>query len=276
MDDAQLDELFGGDPAQFTARRDALAKELRKAGDREAADAVKALRRPSAAAAIVNRLARERRAELRAVLDAGAELAAAQAAAVGGRAGGDELRGAQRALRAAIEGLVAEATRGASATTAEKVRETLQAAAGHEELRAVVAAGRLEREASAAGFGGLDAALIPAPARSSSKGAAKGKGKGRKGSAEEDAAAAERARAAEEVARRKARERAQRRRRELRAAKEAEAAAAQELAAAQAALVQVEAALRARRKDVAQAEKAAERARQRRERLEAEAAEDDG
>ena len=53
-----VDQLYGGPPDEFIARRDARAKELRKGGDRAAADAVKKLRKPSVSAAAVNRLAR--------------------------------------------------------------------------------------------------------------------------------------------------------------------------------------------------------------------------
>ncbi len=280
MDDA-LDELYAADPGEFVARRDALARELRQGGDREAASRVKELRRPSRAAWLLNRLARDRRAELRAVLDAGRELAAAQDAAVAGRGGGgDALRGAQRALRAAIDGLVTEAAGGESGATVEKVRGTLQAAAADDELRAAVAAGWLDREASPAGFGGLGAGAPVAPkdrakgkprAKPKPKTKAKAGGRMEAGTTRDETAArrreeeAARKAEAEEAARR---EREARRRRELRAAKEAEAAAAHELEAAQAALRQVEAALSQRREEAARAQERADQARQRRERLE--------
>jgi hypothetical protein len=53
-------DLYALDPSEFTAARDARAAETRQAGDRELAAAVKGLRRPSAAAAALNLLARER------------------------------------------------------------------------------------------------------------------------------------------------------------------------------------------------------------------------
>lgn len=48
-DPAVGDELYELDPAEFVAARNALATQLRAAGDREAAKVVAALRRPPAA-----------------------------------------------------------------------------------------------------------------------------------------------------------------------------------------------------------------------------------
>src|SRR3954453_1706235 len=69
--DARLDDLFATDPKEFTAARDALARDL-KAADRadEAAD-VKALRRPPVAVAAVNRTARERVDQVAALVELG-------------------------------------------------------------------------------------------------------------------------------------------------------------------------------------------------------------
>ncbi|MGV3758916.1 MAG: hypothetical protein ACO1PW_05150 [Actinomycetota bacterium] len=62
--------LYDLRPEEFVAARDALVKELRAAGERGEATAVKALRRPSAAAAALNRAARSRPELLEAVLHA--------------------------------------------------------------------------------------------------------------------------------------------------------------------------------------------------------------
>jgi hypothetical protein len=45
LDDA-VDVLYGLDPTEFTARRDALAVDARRAGDQPLAAAIKALRGP--------------------------------------------------------------------------------------------------------------------------------------------------------------------------------------------------------------------------------------
>ncbi|WP_205699371.1 hypothetical protein [Conexibacter sp. SYSU D00693] len=278
-----LDDLYAADPAEFTARRDALARELRQAGDRAAADEVKALRRPSQAAWLVNRLARERGDDLEAVLAAGRELAAAQEAAIGG-GGGDALRGAQRALRAAVEGLVQSVAAGESQTTVERVRATLHAAAGDDDLRERVAAGRLEREVTAIGFGGeVSAPAKPARPSPGAKPRAPKKGAAKKGAKGGDAAAERRRREAEarererqeaeERARREAeererREREERRRQELREAKEVEAAAASAVEEAEQAVEDAQATLRRAKDDLRAARAAAKDARKRRDALE--------
>ena len=52
-----LDEIFGGPPADFIKGRDALAKKLKDEGDADESKRVKALRKPSKAASVVNSLA---------------------------------------------------------------------------------------------------------------------------------------------------------------------------------------------------------------------------
>ena len=69
--DSQLDELYAGPADEFVAARDELAKGLKKAGDKDAAAEVKALRRPTAAAALVNRLSRERGKDIAELAKAG-------------------------------------------------------------------------------------------------------------------------------------------------------------------------------------------------------------
>lgn len=56
--DAVADELYGLAPNAFTPRRDALVKQARSAGDREAAAEIAALRKPTVVAWLANQLAR--------------------------------------------------------------------------------------------------------------------------------------------------------------------------------------------------------------------------
>jgi hypothetical protein len=53
-----IDELYGLEPGEFTARRNALAASARKSGAGTAAGQISALRRPTRAAWVLNRLAR--------------------------------------------------------------------------------------------------------------------------------------------------------------------------------------------------------------------------
>ncbi|MFG3345873.1 hypothetical protein ACGF1Z_12535 [Streptomyces sp. NPDC048018] len=68
------DELYGLKPTEFVAARDAYAAEARKAGDKEAAKVVSALRRPTVAAWAANLLARRRPEEARRFLEIGETL----------------------------------------------------------------------------------------------------------------------------------------------------------------------------------------------------------
>ncbi|MBI5106674.1 MAG: hypothetical protein HZB46_17115, partial [Solirubrobacterales bacterium] len=151
------DDLYGLAPEEFVAARDALAKELRAAGERERAKEVKALAKPSRAAGVVNRLVREHPEEADAVREAARCLEEAQDEVL---AGGDPgaLREAAEAARAAVERLTAR-VEGQSAAVREAVRSTLHAATVDADAREEVLGGRLLKERAAAGFGGLDLAL---------------------------------------------------------------------------------------------------------------------
>lgn len=155
------DELYGLPPDEFTRSRDERAKQLRKEGDREAADAVKALRKPTVAAAAVNRLSRSRRKDVDRLLAAGEELQAAQEDLV---AGGD--RSAFQRAAARERELVSELAAEAGPGLEEKVAATLHAAAVDADVAEQVRQGRLAREREAiGGFGALDAAPRPGPDR---------------------------------------------------------------------------------------------------------------
>jgi hypothetical protein len=82
--DEELDRLYGLPLGEFTAARDALAKELRGAGDAERAKRVKELRKPTRSAGAINRVVRARRKEARELLDAAEGLREAQARMLGG------------------------------------------------------------------------------------------------------------------------------------------------------------------------------------------------
>lgn len=148
------DALFSLPPAEFTAARDALAKQLRSEQRRAEAAEVKALRRPSVAAWAVNQLARRHPDALDRLEQAGAQLVSAQRRALSGvRDAG--LLDAGRARRAAVEDvwktvadiLVEQGSDPQSQRQA--VTETLEAASVDPEAAAAVRAGRLSRELAA-------------------------------------------------------------------------------------------------------------------------------
>jgi hypothetical protein len=156
--DDVLDRLYGAAPAEFVAHRDAAARELRDAGDRAAADAVRALRRPSAPAAAINRAVRAEPAQARTLLDAAGDLRRAHEAVLGGDADPDALNAAAAAERQAVNSLAATAAANAtggrppSADVERRIRDTLEAVALDPDVRERFAAGRLEKDARAAGL----------------------------------------------------------------------------------------------------------------------------
>lgn len=141
------DDLYGLPLEEFTAARNALAKERPEA---------KGLRKPTLAAWAVNQLARRHRGELDAFLDAAAGLRDAQL-------GGGDVAKATAAQREALRRLVQLAGEYAGSGQTERIRQTLQAAAVDDEAAAQVRAGRLERELEPGGFGSLLAASAAMP-----------------------------------------------------------------------------------------------------------------
>jgi hypothetical protein len=161
-------DLYGLPLEEFTRARDELARELRKAGNREAADEVKALRKPSVSAWAVNQLARRHPQELKALVQAGDALRKAQRAAVSrGDAAG--LRDAQRSHRERLDELLATARHdlGTGGQTLQRVAQTLRAASVEKEASKALAAGTLTEDVSQSGFGGMLVAVPggKAPAR---------------------------------------------------------------------------------------------------------------
>jgi len=147
------DQLYALPPDEFTGARNQAERELRKAGEREKADKVRAMRKPTAAAGAANRLVREHRPEVVAFLAAAASLRDAQFAGKG------DIASAASAQRDALEKLVG--------VGGEPVRGTLQAAAVDDNTARDLLAARLVREPEPAGFGTLLAHSEPRVAKAS-------------------------------------------------------------------------------------------------------------
>src|SRR4051812_24709968 len=92
--DESIGELFSLPLQDFTGARNDLAKRLTKAGTKQAAATVKALRKPSITAWALNQLVRDRSDEVDALLDSGEKLRRAHAKALEGDA--SDLRHASR------------------------------------------------------------------------------------------------------------------------------------------------------------------------------------
>ena len=184
--DDVVDALYGGEASAFVAARDAAVRELRAAGRREEATAVKALARPTVAAAGVNHAVRSGAVD--ALWTAGDALAQAQAALLSGDADAAALRAAKAGHEEALEQAVGVAGEGA--------RETLRAASVDAGVRAEVSTGRLVKEvapgADGGGFGGFGE---PAPVRAGDGSSKAGGGRPKAARARAEAEAAEQARA---------------------------------------------------------------------------------
>lgn len=199
-----VDELYGLAPERFVPERNALARELRRAGRRDEAADVAALRKPSVAARAVNQLARDHAPQLQGLFEAGDALSEVQSQVLAGQADGRTLGEAAERERAAVSALVdaarkllADEGQDPSATVLERVSETLHAAALEDDARQSVAQGRLERELRHVGLGMGASGATRSPAKTR-RGAQSPKTKARKQAADkraEQAAARRRAEA---------------------------------------------------------------------------------
>jgi len=152
--ESEVERLYGLSLDQFTPARDEAARRLRDEGRREDAAAIKALRKPSSPAWVVNRLAREVPKILDNLLATGERLRDTQLS--GGSlaaAAQDERAALDRAMRNAEE--IATHAGLASAATLQRVRDTLHLAALDPDVAADVRRGVLVREGRATGFTGL-------------------------------------------------------------------------------------------------------------------------
>lgn len=119
--DAAAEELYGAPLSGFTAARKRLADALKAAGSKAAASAVTKLPRPAMSAWVVNQLWREARADLDALLDAGARVRDGERGAL------EDQRAALARLRARAAAVLAADTHAASPATLQRVATTLQA-----------------------------------------------------------------------------------------------------------------------------------------------------
>jgi hypothetical protein len=170
VSEKELDELFHGPLDEFTPARNELAKSLRSDGKSEAADWVKALKKPSTAAWLVNQLAVRKSKDVARLLKVGEQLRAAQEEMLTGTADRDKLREAARAEQETIDSLLGTAEaigreHGVGAQIMTRVEETLRAASGDPEVAEAIEKGRLQREQRAAGIGLVGATPAKAPAR---------------------------------------------------------------------------------------------------------------
>jgi hypothetical protein len=239
-------ELYALAPAEYTQARNARAKELRQERPELAAQVAK-LPKPTAPAAAINHVARDDPSEVRALVQAGRALRAAQEDAVAGRSAGG-VGDATREHRASLDRVRGELRRlDLSDAVLERATSTLRAASVDPELQPLLERGALAREEQASGFG-LDPSLVPAAAtRTPMKTPAKEPERPQPRAADEARARREAVKATQKrltEAKRAAREAAAERKRlerELAAAQKAEAAAGAAVEQAEAAVAEARA-----------------------------------
>ena len=155
---AAVEQLYAASPARFTPLRSELVAVARKAGDKDLAKTIGALRKPTVAAWAVNHFVRDHADELEELREFAELLREAQRTL-----DADQLRvlGRERSRRVdALAERVAEESASAGqklgAGVAQEVRDTLTAFIADEDAEASVLTGSLVRALSYSGFGSVD------------------------------------------------------------------------------------------------------------------------
>ena len=151
--DSSAGELYGLPLDEFTAARNNSSRQARAEGKLELARQIQALRKPTMAAWLVNRLTRQHADEVNVLLDLGREMRAGMAGV-----SGDELRLLTRRRHELIAALVRRAmSLGGSGRISNDVeadvRATLEATLPDPHSAETVAGGRLHAALSVSGFG---------------------------------------------------------------------------------------------------------------------------
>jgi len=152
-------ELYALPPSRFTAGRDALVAEARRAGDRSGADAIKKLKKPTLSAWLADLLAQRRPEAVEGLIALGASLRTAQR-----RLDGDELRRLTHLRHEQVAALLHDASqlaREAGERVSEpalvELQHTLEAAVADDKAAAALRSGRLVRPLQHSGLGFVDA-----------------------------------------------------------------------------------------------------------------------
>ena len=152
---AALDELYAAPLEEFVARRNALAKALQKEGKADEAGAIASRRKPSAAAWVVNRLARDEKRTVASLIRAVDEVKA-------GKDGADaRFRDAVDDLTRAARALLERDGKRPTDVLLREVATTLRAAAAADP--GILSAGRLETAMEPSGFEAMAGASIRRP-----------------------------------------------------------------------------------------------------------------
>lgn len=165
--DEATDDLYAADLEAFVSERTRLARELRDAGDREAAEQLAKLKKPTVAAWALNQLARRNRRDVDLLLDAGHRLRHAQEGVVVGadRAAFEQAQTTEREALRRLTQQASELLGGASSQVLSQLSQTLRAAAVSEEGRELLARGRFTTPLETEGFDVFGALPVSRPAK---------------------------------------------------------------------------------------------------------------
>jgi hypothetical protein len=155
-----IDRLYGLPLSEFTSARNALVRDLRKAGRKDEAEEVRRLKKPSATAWAVNQLARREPAKVEELIKAGDALRKAQRDVLGGK--GADVREATRRqheladdLLDTARDLLAEAGTRPTQSASQRISTTLRAASTDPTAAKLLRKGRLPEDVESIGFGPL-------------------------------------------------------------------------------------------------------------------------
>ena len=164
--ESELDRLYGTTPGEFVGQRNLLARALRAAGDKGAAEQVSRLARPSPVAWTVNQLHFKASSELDALRAAGTALRSAQEQQFDAGDFAAKRRAYQDAMKALVArglSLAAEGGLGSSAVFERRLESTLNLLGAADDI--TPPPGRMSAELEAMGFDALTAAAPAPPAR---------------------------------------------------------------------------------------------------------------
>jgi len=157
-------ELYSLAPEEFTAARNARAKQAKDEGDDGLAAQLRRLRKPTVGAWLVNQLVRRNRAQVEQLFDLGAKLRAAQGTlgADALRALGEQRRRLTRAVAEQAADIGREEGRKVSAQVVTAVEETLRSAMVDPQAGSALATGLIVDTFSSTGLDPVDIAAVVA------------------------------------------------------------------------------------------------------------------
>jgi hypothetical protein len=162
---SDVDALFKLPLGEFTAARNALSAQLKKAGRQPEAADVKALTKPSVSAWVVNQLYWRHRKLFDRLLDTGERLRRAQRTGAATREPIDARREVVAELAGIAETLLRDGNAGATRDLLRRVTTTLEALASYHSVPGAPTAGRLVDDVEPPGFDAVAGLLAPAAAK---------------------------------------------------------------------------------------------------------------